>query len=71
MEVNIMDEQGRSYYVAEFIEGSINSISQIILDTFLTIGVDADIEMIKAVTVVVLAFTVSIAANFIFSKKSK
>ena len=64
-----MDEQ--SYRVGEFIEGSINSISQFVLDTFLTLGFNADIEIVKAVTVVVGAFTVSIAANFIFSKKSK
>lgn len=69
MEVNIMDE--RTYKIAEFWERGVNSISQFVLDTFLTIGVDADFEVIKAVTVVVLAFSVSIAANFIFSKKSK
>ncbi len=69
MEVNIMDE--RTYKIAEFWERGVNSISHVILDTFSTMGVDADIEMVKAFTVVVGAFTVSIAANFIFSKKSK
>jgi hypothetical protein len=71
MEVNIMDEQRHTYYIAEFWERGVNSISQFVLDTFSTLGVDADFEVIKAVTVVVLAFSVSIAANFIFSKKSK
>ncbi len=69
MEVNIMDE--RTYKIAEFWERGVNSISHVILDTFSAMGVDADIKMIEAVTVVVLAFSVSITANFIFSKKSK
>lgn len=57
--------------VAEFLEGSINSISQFILDIFVTLGIDVHIETIEGVTICVLCFTVAVIVNCIFDKKDR